>query len=103
MVLLTITAAAKRAIEEYNTLDQSLKCNQNDEPSLVHPAVGSSITHAQLIDVVRTLQKHKAQHEDSTNSVDLETVLKGAQIYRAPPAIKPIPVRTLCSGRTLRH
>ena len=94
MVLLTITAAAKEAIERSHRTSRasSPSHSSDDEPPLKEPKVGNPISHNQLIDIVRELQKRSSKHDDGHENVDLDLVLKGAQVYKAPPKPKPSPV-----------
>lgn len=96
MVLLTITPAAKSAIESYNVLSPRRDASEQilDEPSLAEPIVGGAISHAQLIEVAQCLRE---QHErQSTSSgpcspdqpVRLDSLLKGAKVYTPPPKPK---------------
>lgn len=58
----------------------------HDEPSLADPAAGKPISHPQIVDLWKALG-------DTTGEYTLETLLKGAKVYVAPPAPKPEPVR----------
>jgi len=93
MVLLTITPAAKRAIEKYNQLEQNpARPVAEGEPSLNDPEVGRPITHGQLIEVVRTLNKRHGETQNSTDhAIGLEDVLKGSKVYVPPPKSKAEP------------
>lgn len=105
MVLLTITPAAKSAIEQWCQLGLEPTEAIEDEPSLALPEINGPVTHTQLLDIVRALKAHHASRTDvestSTQRVTLEAVLRGARVYAAPPTPKPAPVCSpdfLCSG-----
>lgn len=89
MVLLTITPAAKSAVELYNQLSDGKHDSSLGEPLLSEPVVGGPVSHAQLIQVARFLRD-----SDVANSNDfrLDALLKGANIYVPPPKPKPQPV-----------
>jgi len=98
MVLLTITPAAKSAIELYKRLqkseelDQPPACESTDEPSLAQPEVGAPISHGQLIDIVKALKtQHEKSQDISRGRIDLDTLLKGSQVYVPPPKPSPAP------------
>jgi hypothetical protein len=88
MVLLTLTSAAKSAVELYNqhSHDASL-----EDASLSEPVIGGPISHAQLITVARFLRD---THAPSNDDFRLDILLKGASIYVPPPKPKPQPVNT---------
>jgi len=90
MVLLTITPAAKSAIQVFHQHSLgSIRCIVEGEPSLAEPEVGQPITHGQLIDIVRALQRHHdATQSPKSYSISLEEVLKGSKIYVPPPKPK---------------
>ena len=91
MVLLTLTPAAKTAVELYNQLSDQKRHESLNDPSLSEPAVGAPVSHAQLIQVARFLRE---SHLDNKNEFRLDTLLKGANIYVPPPKPKPQPVCT---------
>jgi hypothetical protein len=90
MVLLTLTPAAKSAVELYNQLSKQEEHGPSSDPSLSEPTVGAPVSHAQLIQVARFLRK---SHLPNKNDFRLDTLLKGANIYVPPPKPKPQPVR----------
>lgn len=102
MVLLTVTPAAKTAIDLYNQLNKSdktvsHKSSCEDEPSLAAATVGDPISHGQLINISRFLQEHEGElpgHvvETKSESARLDTLLKGSKIWTPPPKPKPEPV-----------
>ena len=61
----------------------------SNEPSLRNPKVGNPISHGQAID----LSKQLKVQDITPNSLD--TLLRGARVYIAPPPPKPEPVRPL--------
>jgi hypothetical protein len=89
MVLLTLTPAAKSAVELYNQLSDQQHHDSSSEPSLSEPTVGAPVSHAQLIQVARSLRESQLPNE---NDFRLDTLLKGANIYVPPPKPKPQPV-----------
>jgi hypothetical protein len=90
MVLLTVTAAAKRAIDEYCRTGEE-KANDFKE-SLAKLEVDSPIEHQHLIDISRYLVEHRAESSGVAKEWRLETLLKGAAVYQPPPPAKPEPV-----------
>lgn len=89
MVLLTLTPAAKSAVELYNQLSDQKEHGLPSEPSLSEPAVGAPVSHAQLIQVARSLRQSRLPNK---NDFRLDALLKGANIYVPPPRPKPQPV-----------
>lgn len=96
MVLLTITSAAKSAIELYNKLNQKSTCQSLNEAPLADSQVGDPVSHAQLIEIARSLKEQYGKNDSIKRSkdaqFDLETLLKGARIYTPPPKPKQAPV-----------
>ncbi|KAI5196217.1 hypothetical protein E4T39_07906 [Aureobasidium subglaciale] len=88
MVLLTLTPAAKSAVELFNQRSGEKHDVSSSDPSLSEPTVGSPVSHAQLIELARFLRE-----SDIPNKHDyrLDALLKGANIYVAPPKPKPQP------------
>ncbi|KAI4729340.1 hypothetical protein E4T49_02918 [Aureobasidium sp. EXF-10728] len=91
MVLLTLTPAAKSAVDLYNKLLNQEQHDSSSDPSLSEPTVGAPVSHAQLIKVARFLRE---SHLPNKNDFRLDTLLKGANIYVPPPKPKPQPVCT---------
>ena len=97
MVLLTITPAILRAIEELQDRKQSPEgLSEASEPSLNKPTLGNPISHGQIISVSRTLRKIMSQ---STNGIvytdvsyHLDDLLRGSKVYVDPPKLKAEPV-----------
>lgn len=98
MVLLTATEAAKAAIEKYCKLNEDAGEIDGKEKlqRLKNVDIGSPVEHADLIEVSRYLvDAHRQQGRDNQiRQWRLDALLKGATIYRRPPAPKPEPVRT---------
>lgn len=99
MVLLTITPAAKTAIDLYNALreDQDAISQKPEEPSLAEPTVDGPITHAQLIAIAHFLQERGQKLSglgtaSKTEPARLDLLLKGSRTYTPPPKPKPEPV-----------
>lgn len=91
MVLLTLTPAAKSAVDLYNELSNQEQDDSSSDSSLSEPTVGAPVSHAQLIKVARFLRE---SHLPNKNDFRLDTLLKGANIYVPPPKPKPQPVCT---------
>ena len=96
MVLLTITPAARQAVELYNALESSAAGQLDAEPSLVAPNLGDPVSHLQLVHIARALKKRRGDggslQSAGTCRIDLESLLRGANIYSPPPAPKQPPV-----------
>jgi hypothetical protein len=95
MVLLTLTPAAKSAVELYNQLSEQEEHGPSSDPSLSEPTVGAPVSHAQLIQVARFLRE---SHIANKKDFRLDTLLKGANIYVPPPKPKP---QQVCTHPTL--
>lgn len=99
MVLLTVTSPAKEAIEEYCKLQQNsdgfeeagVKAKWEE---LLKAEIGSAIDHNDLIQISTFLLQRARQGDDSALGREwrLDTLLKGANVYQAPPLPKPEPV-----------
>lgn len=91
MVLLTMTSATVAAIQACQKLGQSVDwLNATSEPSLVDPAVGKPVSHAQLLAISKFLREHLEQ--GSSISYHLDELLRGSRIYYEPPRPKAEPV-----------
>lgn len=98
MVLLTLTATGKAAIIEYCKRE---KLNNNDDERyerLANIEPGNPIDHNELVEISKFLVG--SNREDGNEVVlakkwRLDTLLKGALVYRPPPAPKPEPVSLL--------
>ncbi|KEQ99600.1 hypothetical protein AUEXF2481DRAFT_76199 [Aureobasidium subglaciale EXF-2481] len=88
MVLLTLTPAAKSAVDLFNQRSGEKHDDSSSDPSLSEPRVGSPVSHAQLIEVARFLRESDVHSKDDYR---LDALLKGASIYVAPPKPKPQP------------
>ncbi|KAG9680728.1 hypothetical protein KCU95_g15295, partial [Aureobasidium melanogenum] len=88
MVLLTLTPAARSAVELYNQLSDQKHDDTLSDPSLSEPTVGAPVSHAQLIQVARFLRGTDIPNK---NDFRLDALLKGANIYVPPPKPKPQP------------
>lgn len=97
MVLLTVTPAAKAAIERYSALrtsddfaDNSGSDLQIEQLSALE--IGSPIDHENLIKVSTLLKQ--CRHRESINNQPwrLDDLLKGASVYQPPPPAKAEPV-----------
>jgi len=91
MVLLTMTSSI---VEGLQILNGATRCDQEPvpslraglEPSLECAAVGNPVSHAQVVDLWKSLEN--AGHREYT----LERLLKGSFVYVPPPVPKPEPV-----------
>jgi hypothetical protein len=95
MVLLTLTAAGKAAVDEY--CKPHKLGDQSDErlERLSAIELGSPIDHNDLIDISRFLVQRSRNDQDGETPAKqwcLDTLLKGATVYQPPPAPKPEPV-----------
>lgn len=104
MVLLTVTPAAKAAVDHYITAKKADEGNHLEETTtrlklLQETDVGSPIDHNDLIDISKYLLEHYDSSEEDTNTRQwrLETLLKGANVYQPPPPPKKEPVSTRLS------
>ncbi|CAD0018823.1 unnamed protein product [Aureobasidium pullulans] len=88
MVLLTLTPAAKSAVELYNQLPREKDHVSTSDPSLSEPTIGAPVSHAQLIQVARCLRETDIPNK---NDFRLDALLKGANIYVPPSKPKPQP------------
>ncbi|KAK5168774.1 uncharacterized protein LTR77_006083 [Saxophila tyrrhenica] len=96
MVLLTTTEAAKAAIEEYCKIDGE---GQDEKPTderldrLSDVELGSPIDHADLIEISKYLLSNDKRNggEEASRKWRLDTLLKGATVYKPPPTSKPEP------------
>jgi hypothetical protein len=92
MVLLTMTAAIVAAVEEYTAVPVK-EASHPDEPSLTNPVVGNPISHGQILDVHKALNKLRIGSVDAAQAPPtLDGLLRGAQIYIPPPKPKAEPV-----------
>lgn len=99
MVLLTVTAAVKAALDEYARLQTDAGDDAELEAKFARyqqASVGSPIEHHDLVEVSRYLVSHITKHAESdataTRAWRLDTILRGADVYRPPPPPKPEPV-----------
>ncbi|CAK4031721.1 related to ATP-dependent RNA helicase chl1 [Lecanosticta acicola] len=95
MLRLTVTLAAKVAIDEYLRLrrEQSgsfTPSTPEKDDRLSHAAVGSPIDHHDLIDVSKFLVQN-GKTDDAAKEWRLDTLLKGAAVYQPPPPPRPEP------------
>lgn len=105
MVLLTVTPAAKAAIERYLAVEEGPLSGQGSElnatpDDLRNSEVGSPISHDDLIEMSKALIQQALHKDDKTVAKEwrLESLLKGAKVYQEPPPSKPEPV---CSQQRL--
>lgn len=97
MVLLTMTLSIVEGLQKLDQPRESRRSDESEaeaplenkttEPSLEDPEVGKPISHSQVVDLWKQLQA--AGHSTYT----LEQLLRGANVYIAPPPPKPEPVR----------
>ncbi|KAJ4347073.1 uncharacterized protein N0V89_011009 [Didymosphaeria variabile] len=117
MVLLTMTAAAVRALSRAEEVapEEYAKLQRPDDPALSDPKPGNPISHGQLIDLSRLLKKHAAQpftkdettkrredilhlgselSEENTEGpipATLDALLRNSTVYIPPPLPKKEP------------
>ncbi|KAL1310909.1 hypothetical protein AAFC00_001136 [Neodothiora populina] len=102
MVLLTITPAAKTAIDRYNAVTDSRTLSSRDdvdaldEPSLIDVSVGDPVSHTQLLRISDQFRQRNAQAPGAHSVTDLEVarldaLLRGSKIHTPPPKPKPEP------------
>lgn len=91
MVLLTMTPSI---VEGLNSLPATSPAEHPDDANhaqiqatLADPEVGKPISHAQIVDLWRTLKASGA-----SPIISLEQLLRGSQVYIPPPPPKPEPV-----------
>jgi len=101
MVLLTVTAAAKAALDEYVRVHDGSGEETEVKAKLARyeqASVGSPIEHHDLIEVSKYLVARSSKTAELDASVlrasRLDTILRGAEVYRPPPPPKPEPVST---------
>lgn len=85
MVLLTMTASIVEALQL--VADTPDAPTNGETPSLADPAVGSPISHMQIIELRNNLQPSIKER------FPLEMLLRGAAVYVPPPPPKAEPVR----------
>lgn len=93
MVLLTITPAAKVAIDEYCKRQKDVDEGYSDEVKERHEKlssadVGSAIEHTELLEVSKFMVQAVNGVDGIAKQWRLETLLKGANIYKPPPPPK---------------
>lgn len=76
MVLLTMTPAIVDCLA--STDDRAMIPGESGDPSLINPMVGNPILHSQILRLSRCQKTFR-----------LEELLRGSQVYVAPPAPKP--------------
>lgn len=109
MVKLTITPAAKAAIEEFCVKERAqsgdldgAQATKLDE--FAKAEIGNPIEHHDLVNISRILvqqsrEESKSAPADSGKQWRLDALLKGALVYQPSPPPKPEPVN---SATTLR-
>lgn len=101
MVLLTLTPAAKNAVEEY--CESKRSPNEDDDENelevklekLSKLEAGSPIDHHDLTEVSNFLVQQSRDENDGNGVARewrLDTLLRGAIVYQPPPPPKPEPV-----------
>lgn len=95
MVLLTVTPAAKAAIDAFVVL--KLNSAHRDE-ELARLDIGSEIDHHTLASISRHLVQHTG---GVAREWRLEALLKGSTVYQPPPPPRPEPVCTFPFSRPL--
>ncbi|KAG8628967.1 hypothetical protein KVT40_002832 [Elsinoe batatas] len=87
MVLLTVTETAREAIKVYHEHFEDTKWS-DDEPDLTNTAVGNPVSHSQLVQISDGFRKGTSADYTPSTTFDLESLLRGARIYVAPPKPK---------------
>ena len=102
MVLLTVTAAAKAALNEYIRLQGGVEGSADLQAKLTAytgASIGSPIKHQDLVDVSRYLMAQGSESVAKDPAVSrawrLDIILRGAEVYRSPPPPKPEPVSSM--------
>ncbi|KAH9837461.1 ATP-dependent RNA helicase chl1 [Teratosphaeria destructans] len=95
MVQLTVTPAAKAALEEYSALENGA-CRDGSArqaiKDLTRLRIGEPIDHQKLLDVSQYLVRHaKCSDDELAKPWRLDSLLKGSTIYSPPPPPKPEP------------
>ena len=96
MVLLTLTEAAKAAVDEYCRLKRAANEHDDSVQKLSSVELGSPIEHNDLIDVSKFLIERSQESEVDgapARQWRLDSLLKGAIVYQMPPSPKPEQVR----------
>lgn len=101
MVLLTMTPAMIEALRAYNADPTSLTKDPAllSEPSLENAAEGDPISHGQILEISRHLQKQAALREglDLQSGVrpsyHLDDLLRGSRVFIQPARPKAEPVK----------
>lgn len=103
MVLLTVTPAAKAAMDEYRRLIDGAKKADNtlSAESINNTAVGNPIEHHEIVKVSQYLTQKGGESADATKQWRLDALLKGASIYQPPPPpktehVRHIIAKTMC-------
>lgn len=94
-MLLCMTPTIVSAVLKYNESAEVSQDAISHAPSLAEPAVGSPISHAQLINISRALKpgSNKAAKTTVKDAQGrLQTLLRGAQLYYPPRTPPPGPV-----------
>ncbi|OAA57754.1 ATPase, vacuolar ER assembly factor, Vma12 [Cordyceps fumosorosea ARSEF 2679] len=81
MVLLTMTESIVECLANAHT--EAMLPGDSSDPSVASPAIGNPILHSQILRLSKCQTKFR-----------LEELLRGSQVYVAPPAPKPAKVRT---------
>ena len=100
MVLLTVTKAAKSAVDEF-CQQRGYATEHGSDPELcsrlAKVQVGSTIEHHELIQISKYLLERIRDNEDPAMHKEaskwrIDTLLRGATVYQVPPPPKPEPV-----------
>lgn len=96
MVKLTVTDAAKAAIDEYCRIGRDRFLDEGpDKGDLESLEVGDPVDHHHLVSISKCLvnSAYAETDEGSAHQWRLDTLLRGASVYQPPPPPKPEPVR----------
>lgn len=89
MVLLTVTPAAKLAIDAFVKTEAEDEDAVQQREKLAKAEIGGQIEHHELVNLSRLLVQHT---DGAARQWRLDTLLKGSTIYQPPPPPKPEPV-----------
>lgn len=100
MVLLTVTPAAKAAIDQWQAskpIDADRKQDTLDHLQALE--VGNPVEHEDLVTLSRHLRQYGREQSSESSAWTLDNLLRGARIHQPPPPLKAEPVSLIC-GRS---
>lgn len=87
MVLLTITPAILRALQQASTLDDA----PFPPETYAQATLGGPISHTHVIELARVLKQHPQLQQHKQPPTSLASLLHSTTLYIAPPPPKPTP------------